>query len=150
MNGLARHVRIAAITTTERGRVTWRRSGRCSVCTGFFPGHWRRQRSFYARSNQPLSCCVLNRLVQNFNLHAVFTACCARYRQMLFVNTVIVGKNVVTLSLSDDFKLLTYRPEPITNIERVCNDANFDTHGLPHLRSGIFGRGAKEVISPYP
>lgn len=49
---------LSRITTTERGRVTWRRSGRCSVCTGFVPGHWRRQRSFYARSNQPLSCCV--------------------------------------------------------------------------------------------
>ena len=28
---------LSRITTTERGRVTWRRSGRCSVCTGFCP-----------------------------------------------------------------------------------------------------------------
>lgn len=86
----------------------------------------------------------LSDLIQNFYFYAMPIACRASYRQMNFVNTVVVTQDVIAWRLTNYFEYASNLPESVANVVGVFSDANCNEHcttlcRYPLMREKCFG-----------
>lgn len=90
----------------------------------------------------------LSDLIQNFYFYAMPIACRASYRQMNFVNTVVVTQDVIAWRLTNYFEYASNLPESVANVVGVFSDANCNEHCTTLCRYPLMRE--KCLIQPSP